>query len=91
VYTNDYHVDQVVYYYTKYKGEEVITHILFLVPEENLSKEVIYEQLVEKYGFGNAELIDKDKIKIWRFNDVLKHNLEVGDGSYVISPVLLGN
>ena len=84
-------VTQATYYYAKYKEKEIITHVLFHISEENASKDLIYEQLVEKFGARSAAFVKEDKREEWHFNNILKHNLEVGDGIYVIRPVLTNN
>lgn len=84
-------VREVTYYYVTYKGKEIITHILFFLSEENAPKKLIYDQLVEKFGVKNATFVENNKINEWHFNNTLKHNLEVGDGIYVIRPALTEN
>lgn len=84
-------VRDVTYYYVKYKGKEIITHILFFLSEENAPQELIYDQLVEKFGVKNATFVESNKKNEWHFNNILQHNLEVGDGTYIIRPALTEN
>jgi hypothetical protein len=71
---------QVVYYYDKVKGKNVITRILFITDSGNAA--LLKAQLAEKYG----DKFQREKGGQWILKNVLGHELTLRDaGAYSLA------
>lgn len=76
-------IEDVVYYYAKVKGANIVKHILFRTASSNIP--LLKTQLAEKFG----EKVQKGRGRDWYLLNLLGHDLEIGEpygsGNYSVT------